>query len=402
MTKIAYLDCHAGISGNMFIGAMLDLGLPQEMLWAELKKLPITLPPIDIIRTQRKGLSAIYFHVHASHEHHHRHLSEIIQMIDDSGLSETVKRSAIKCFQYLAEAEAKVHGVSVEEIHFHEVGAVDAIIDIVSAAIAMEWLGAEKVTVSPVRLGYGTIQCAHGRIPLPAPAVVQLLAGFKTFGGELEGEWTTPTGAAILKTFVNDFSVHSVPMMTVESNGFGAGTAERDIPNVFRIIVGSKEAETEQERLMMIETHIDDMNPEIYGYLGERLLEGGAKDFYYTPIYMKKSRPGILISVLAEMKDVGAVERILLEETTTLGIRRYPVERHILRRGEILTDVEGCPVRVKTAFSENHIVKYAAEYEDCRKAARQLGRPLREIYDVAQTLAKKIGQEERKEPDDIE
>ena len=402
MTKVVYFDCNAGISGNMFVGAMLDLGLPQELLMAELKKLPIPLPPIDVIRTNRNGLSAVYFDVHAPHEHHHRHLSEILDMIHGTDLSETVKRSAEACFRYLAEAEAKVHGVSVEDIHFHEVGAIDAIIDIVSAAIAMEWLDADVVAVSPIRLGYGTIQCAHGKIPLPAPAVVELLKGFQTFGGELEGEWTTPTGAAIIKTFVNNTSLCSLPLMTVENNGFGAGTAERAIPNVFRVMVGFKESETGKEQMMMVETHIDDMNPEIYGYIGERLLEAGAKDFYYTPVYMKKNRPGILISVLVEMQNVAAIEGILLEETTTLGIRRYPVERSILKRGEILTDIEGCPVRVKTAYCDSGYVKYAPEYEDCRKAAIQLQRPLREIYDLAHILAKKTRQNERKGPDDME
>lgn len=402
MTKVAYFDCNAGVSGNMFVGAMINLGFPVEILQSELKKLPITLPPIGIHQVNRKGLGATYFDVHVPHEHHHRHLPDILEMISNSSLSVTVKQSAQTCFKHLAEAEAKVHGVSVDQIHFHEVGAIDAIIDIVSAAITMEWLGADVVTVSPIRLGYGTIQCAHGRIPLPAPAVVELLSGFQTFGGDLEGEWTTPTGAAILKTFVNSPAISSLPAMTIENTGFGAGTTDRAIPNIFRIIVGSQGSSTGNEQLVMIETNIDDMNPEIYGYLGERLLAAGAKDFYYTPVIMKKNRPGILVSVLAEPQHGAAIEEILMDETTTLGIRRYPVERNILNRGEILTDIEGCRVRVKTAFRDGGHMKYAAEYEDCRRAAVQLQRPIREIYDMAHELAKKTGQDKRKQTDEME
>jgi len=238
--KTLYLDCGAGISGNMFLGSMIDLGFPKELLENELKKLPLPIPEIKIETVNRQGISAVFFEVDCGHEHHHRHLREIIALIKDARFEKNVTDAAIRCFTLLAEAEAKIHGVSIEEIHFHEVGAIDAIVDIVGAFLAFEYFKIETVIVSPIRVGFGTVRCAHGEIPIPAPAAVELLTGFTVYGGEHSGEWATPTGAAILRTIATP-GCSSVPMMQIQKTGYGAGTANRAIPNILRSILGDME-----------------------------------------------------------------------------------------------------------------------------------------------------------------
>lgn len=388
MSRIAYLDCNAGISGNMFLGALLDSGLPAPHLLQELKKLPIKLPEITITRTVKGGISAVYVDVSDRHEHHHRHLADIVGLINDSSLDSKVKDDAVRCFNILADAEAKVHGVAKDEIHFHEVGAVDAIVDIVGACIGLAYFNIKTLLASPVRMGFGTIQCAHGLIPLPGPAVSELLKGYKIYGGEYEGEWTTPTGAALLKTFTTGQG--PIPRMNLESTGYGAGSADREIPNVLRLFLGESEDANDQDSQVILETNIDDMNPELLGNLGELLLNVGARDYYFIPIQMKKNRPGILVSVISPAEAVSSIEKVLFEETSTLGIRRYPVNRTCLKRGEINVEYDGQMVRVKTGLMEGKIIKYAPEYEDCLRISKILKRPLREIYNKVNTEAEKI------------
>lgn len=387
MSKVVYFDGNAGVSGNMFVGALLDLGLPKDLLLQGLQQLPVELPAIKIEKVNRRGISATYFEVKEVHEHQHRHLVEIIKMIAGTQLPEGVKELAKQCFTNLAIAEGKIHGVSPEEVGFHEVGAVDAIVDIVGACIGINWLKADVYAVSPLRVGFGTINCAHGEIPLPAPATLELLNGFQLFGGEYGGEWVTPTGAAIIKTLVKSSS--GLPALTVEQVGYGAGSREREIPNVFRIIMGKNGNNDDVDHQVILETNIDDMNPEVYGYLGERLLAAGACDYYYVPIYMKKNRPGIMISVLAPPERAVELEQLLFEETTTLGVRRYEITRSCLHRKEVKVEVRGMTIRLKVALKEGKVLKFAPEYEDCRRLARELGVPLRDIYDEANEIGKK-------------
>jgi pyridinium-3,5-bisthiocarboxylic acid mononucleotide nickel chelatase len=393
--RIAYLDCSAGVSGNMLVGSFVSMGLPQEILLNELRKLPIHLPELTFSAVQRQGIQAILFEVNETHQHHHRSLSDILTLIDGAGFERQIALNAKKCFTLLAEAEAKIHGVTVEEVHFHEVGALDAIIDIVSACIGMVYFQIEKIIVSPIRVGYGSIACAHGIIPIPAPATMELLSGFKIYGGEIEGEWATPTGSAILKIFASESG--SIPQMETLKVGYGAGSLERTIPNVLRIMLGNHSGLGENgaqqdvlEQLVVLETNIDDMNPELYGYLGDLLLEAGVKDYYFTPIQMKKGRPGVLITVLTSLEKASQIEKILLTETTTIGVRKYQVQRRCLQRNMLKVEVAGREVSIKTAWQEDILLNYAPEYEDCLKIARESSIPLKDIYDEAKNQARKI------------
>lgn len=379
--RIAYLDCNAGISGNMFLGALIDLGLPVDFLTNELRKLPLTIPDFKLHKVSKKGIAATWFDTIPAHEHEHRHLTEILTIIDKAGYSKSITGNASDCFRFLAEAEAKTHGVSVEEIHFHEVGAVDAIIDVVSACIGIEFFKIDQIIASPVRVGFGMIRCSHGEIPLPAPAALELLTKFNIFGGEYEGEWTTPTGATILKTFAA--TSNSIPLINIDQIGYGAGTAERPIPNVLRLVLGNFCPTEEKDYQVILETNIDDLNPEVYGFLGETLLKNGARDYYLTSIYMKKGRPGILVTVIAPPENVPQIEDLLFRQTSTLGIRKYLVERHCLNRDYQTVDLGGIKIRIKTAWQNGKLIKFAPEYNDCLLAAEALNKPLKDIYDEA-------------------
>ena len=387
--RYAYLDCSAGISGNMFLGALLDLGLPAQFLTAELEKLQIPLPSLQIQTVNRKGINAVLFEVPEVHEHHHRHLHDICSIINESTLDGQIKAQAIACFKNLAQAEAKVHGVTVEEIHFHEVGAIDAIIDIVGSVIGLNYFKFAKIFCSPIRVGFGTVQCAHGEIPLPAPAALELLNGFPVFGGEISGEWATPTGAAIVRTFASPIS--SLPQLTVVKIGYGAGSSDRKIPNVLRIISGeSGTLASDNDYQMVLETNIDNMNPEFYGYLGEKLLEAGARDYCYIPVYMKKNRPATLLTVIVDPENVTKIESLLFTETTTLGIRKSLVQRVCMGRIEKSVSVYGKNIKVKLALDNDKVIKYSPEYEDCLKVAKELGYPLKHIYEEAGYATKKL------------
>lgn len=392
MTKQIYFDCNAGICGNMIVGVFLDLGLSESELMQGLKQLNIDLPPISFERVNRRGISAQLFNVTEIHEHAHRHLSHIREIINTSNLSENVKKFAINCFENLAIAEGKVHGVSAEEVGFHEVGALDAIVDIVGAAIGIDSLKADAFFVSPIRVGFGTIQCAHGEIPLPAPATMELLQGFTVFGGEFSGEWATPTGAAILKTL--GAKTAPMPSMQILRIGFGAGNRDSEMANVLRVVEGISEesvARGNYEDAYIIEANIDDMNPEGYTYLAEKLLEFGVRDFSYQPIYMKKNRPGTLISIIVDCDQSEAIEDLLLRETTTIGIRRYAVQRRCLEREMINIEVFGEPLALKAVLNEGKITRFAPEYADCARIAAQKNQSLQSVYVEAMLAAEKKG-----------
>lgn len=386
--NVAYLDCNAGISGNMFLGALFDLGYPFETFKAEIGKLPLPIPEFKIEKVSKKGITATWFDINQVHEHQHRNLAQIIDIIMKAGYPQKVIDNAVRCFEHLAEAEAKIHGVSIQEIHFHEVGAVDAIIDIVGACLGIEYFNIDQITVSPIRLGFGTVKCVHGFIPVPAPATLELLKNFTVFTGEYEGEWTTPTGAAILKTFANSSTL--MPKIILERVGYGAGTSERPIANVHRIILGKVDQIAQNDCQIVLETNIDDLNPELYGFLGEALLKNGALDFYFTSIYMKKGRPGILVSVIVPPENVSRIEDLLFKQTSTLGIRKYLVERQCLAREYQTVDLKGCRIKIKIALKNGEIINYAPEYEDCLQAAQILNRPLKDVYDEAKYQFRKM------------
>ncbi|MBZ4654298.1 MAG: hypothetical protein JG781_1639 [Peptococcaceae bacterium] len=396
--RALYFDCFSGISGNMVIGAFLDAGVPFEVLRHELQKLPLD-HEYELVyqRVQKSGITATYFDVKLTHHHHHeshhghhshRNLQDITHIIQNSTLSPEVKSLALKIFQRLGEAEAKVHNCSLEEIHFHEVGAVDAIIDIVGAAFCFHFLGAPNVYASPLHVGSGMVKCAHGLMPVPAPATAELLKGIPFYSGEIKGELVTPTGAAIISTLTRQYG--SIPPMKTESIAYGAGTWDLSIPNVLRLFVGELAENTrEEDTSTIIEATIDDMNPQFYNYLMEKLFAAGAVDVFLTPIYMKKNRPGTLLSVTSNLPDHQPLLDIIFTESTTIGVRMHPVTRRKLTRSLHVLDTKYGPVQIKTAGTGDNILNIAPEFEDCRTIARETGIPLKEIYQEAMTLGYK-------------
>ncbi|MCI0528378.1 MAG: nickel pincer cofactor biosynthesis protein LarC, partial [Nitrospira sp.] len=317
--KVAYFDCFSGASGNMILGALLDVGLPLEELQAELNKLPFSGYKILVNKVQRKGVFGTHVEVKTQEEPEHRHLSDILDLLDRSTLIPMLKDQAKQIFLRIAEVEADIHQMPMEEVHFHEVGAMDSIVDIVGAVCGFHKLGIERVYVSRFTLGRGFVDCAHGRIPLPAPATLALLKDKPVFYSDIEGELVTPTGAAILTTLGTGFG--DAPTMILQSVGYGAGTKDFSIPNVLRLCIGELQEEAEHERVVVIETNIDDMNPQFYEYVIDRLFKAGALDVYLTPVLMKKSRPGTLLTVVCIPPLLQEISTLILQETTTLGVR---------------------------------------------------------------------------------
>ena len=385
--KTLYFDCFAGASGDMILGALVSAGVSQQKLKDELQLLGLHGYEMDFDSVDRSGLGCSYARVKVADEHHHRHLSNILKIINDSQLSSVVKELAGKIFTRLAEAEAKVHNVSIEQVHFHEVGALDAIIDVVGAAIGFNLLGIERFVSSPLHVGSGTIQMEHGRFPVPPPAVTELLKGVPFYSTEIEGELLTPTGAAIITTVCSEFG--PAPPMKLEATGYGAGTRQYPaFPNALRIMIGDDQVSQESagfinERLIMLETNIDDMSPQILGHVMERAFELGALDCYFTPVQMKKNRPGVLLSILCNQTQQASLTEFLFAETTTLGIRKYEVERRAMKRKVITVETQYGPIDVKVAQLNGHIVKAMPEFTQCRAAAQKADVPLREVEDAA-------------------
>lgn len=381
--KTLYLDCQAGISGDMTVGALLDLGVPLEHLQTELAKLG--LPPgsyaLSTSRTERRHVAALKFDV-AVHDHHtHRHYAGIDAMIAASSLADPVKERARRIFRRLAEAEAKVHGVPIEEVHFHEVGAVDSIVDIVGAAICLDYLGVEQVYASSLPLGGGFVETAHGLLPVPAPATAELLQGLPVHGACGPGERVTPTGAAIVAALGTGFGRQ--PAMGLERIGCGAGGKDfPDCPNILRAFLGTSEGEqAAAETVLVVETNIDDSTPEILGYAMERLLEAGALDCSFTPIQMKKNRPAVQLTFLCRPEQLEDLAQLVLAETSAIGLRHYPAGRITLERRIEERPTQFGAVRFKLAFADGRLLRSAPEYEDCRRIAREQGIPCREVME---------------------
>ena len=381
--KTLYFDCFAGASGDMILGAMIAAGVEPQVLLGQLALLNMQGYSIEFQTVDRSGISATYARVETAPEHAHRYLSQILKIIYDSQLSAGVKDRAAKVFSRLAQAEANVHDEPVERVHFHEVGALDAIIDVVGAAICFDLTGIERFVCSPLHLGGGSVHMDHGHFPVPPPAVAELLKGALVYSTDIKGELVTPTGAAIIATVCSEYG--PLPKMELQRTGYGAGTRQYEkFPNVLRVLIGESEVQTaNEERLWMIETNVDDMSPQVFGHVMERALEMGALDCYFTPIQMKKDRPGVLLSVLCRIEGKDKLSAMLFAETTTLGVRSYEVERRALDREIVRVETQYGPIDVKVGRLNGNVVNEMPEYEQCRAAALRARVPLRVVESAA-------------------
>ena len=384
--KLAYFDCFSGISGDMALGALVDAGCDVERLRAELRGLQVPGWELSAEKVWKNGMAATYVKVKSADQQKHRSLSTILEILQKSQLAPQVRDRAAAIFQKLGEAEARVHDVPIEKIHFHEVGAVDAIVDIVGACIGFGALGVERFACSPLNVGGGTAQMAHGILPVPAPATANLLRGKPTYSNGVQKELVTPTGAAIVATLCDTFGPQ--PAMSVSAIGYGAGTADLEgQPNVVRIMIGEtaeKGVPGFDEEIALIEANLDDMNPQIYGYFLEKALGAGALDVYTTPVQMKKNRPGTLLTVLCKPEDTNALMSLIFAETTTFGARTYRAQRRALPRELVSVATSFGEVRIKISRVNGRILHVAPEYDDCRKLAVEKNVPLQRV--IAEAL----------------
>jgi len=381
--KILYFDCFAGISGDMTVGALLELGVPLATLQSELAKLPLPRSSYTLTaeKTRRHEIVATSFLVHMEEHQPPRHYHDIAGIIERSSLAPGVKEKAQQIFFRLAEAEAKVHGVEIGQVHFHEVGGVDSIVDIVGTAICLELLGIEEIYASPLPLGSGYIETAHGKLPVPAPATAELLRGIPVHGELGSGERVTPTGAAIIATLAREFG--KVPAMQITSVGCGAGARDfPDIPNLLRVVMGEKSVIVLRDAIEVIETHIDDLNPEILGYLMERLFSLGALDVAFSPLQMKKNRPGVKLTILATQELLHTLAQQVLLETSATGLRYYRAERLKLERAIESRETSFGSIKVKVIRDGGKTLRVAPEFEECRRIALASGMPLLEVYKI--------------------
>jgi hypothetical protein len=392
--KLAYFDCFSGISGDMTLGALVDAGCAVEHLRAELRGLQVPGWELTAEKVWKNGMAATSVRVVTEDQSKHRSLSTILEILEKSPLASVVRERAAAIFQKLGEAEARVHDVPLEKIHFHEVGAVDAIVDIVGACIGFQALGIEKFACSPLNVGGGTAKMAHGVLPVPAPATANLLHGRPTYSNGVQRELVTPTGAAIVATLCDAFGPQ--PGMIVSAIGYGAGMADLEgQPNVLRIMVGEEVGDRRgkeegaqagvpvlpgfDEEIAVIEANLDDMNPQIYGYFLEKALGAGALDVYTTPVQMKKNRPGTLLTVLCKPGDTNALMELIFAETTTFGVRTYRAQRRVLPREWVNVQTEFGEVRVKVSRVNGRVLHVAPEFEDCRKLAAEKDVPLQSV-----------------------
>ncbi|NLJ44194.1 MAG: nickel pincer cofactor biosynthesis protein LarC [Bacteroidales bacterium] len=379
--RVLCYDCFSGISGDMNLGAMLDLGIEESYLKSELDKLNLRGWELKVEKAQKHGIHGTKVTVKQTmHEHAHRHLSDIEKIIDGSSLGGDVKELSMKIFRKIAVAEAKVHGIPVEEVHFHEVGAIDSIVDITGAAICFAALNPDAVFVSEIELGSGFVKCDHGNLPVPAPATAEIVKGMPVRTGGVGFEATTPTGAAILSALGTGFG--STQAVKITRTGYGVGHKEHpDIPNLLRVSLGETASNSATgHKALLIESNIDDMNPEFYDHISERLFKAGASDVYFSQIIMKKGRPGVVLKVICETGIEDAVKDIIFKESTTLGIRIFEFRKETLARefGKIST-VYG-EITIKKSFYENLPVSVKPEYEDCKRIASEKGIPVKEVY----------------------
>jgi len=396
MKKVAYFDCFSGISGDMTLGVLVDLGLKPEFLKDELLKLNLDGYKINFNKVQKHGITGTKVDIeldnhdhHHEHNHHGRHLSDIIKLISESQLNQDVKDMAEKIFTRLGEAEAKVHNVDIEKIHFHEVGAVDSILDIVGSAIGINALEIDKIYSSPLPLGQGFVKSSHGVIPVPAPATVELLRGIPAKRTEVSAELVTPTGAAIISTITDSFG--PIPDMTIENIGYGAGTKDfTEQPNLLRVIIGTSKDVYESDVINVVETNIDDMSPQVYDLLMDKLFSIGALDVFLTPILMKKNRPAIKLTVLVESTKLQEACACILSETTTMGVRIYEANRKKLAREMTEIETEYGKVNVKLGKIGDEVIKIIPEYDNCKQLAEKNNVPIMKVHQAVLTAFSNI------------
>jgi len=407
MSKVLYFDCFSGASGDMILGSLIDAGLPIAELREALGSLALENIRVEAHATQRAGIAATKFEVidetvehpdrsDTGHHHHrhdaghahdhagHRGLSEICLMIDGSGLSTAAKERANHLFRRLAEVEAAIHQTSVEKVHLHEVGAVDSIIDIAGCVFALEWFDVDRIVVSPLNVGSGTVTCEHGVMPVPAPATAKLIEGSPVYSKGPDVELLTPTGALILTDYAESYG--SLPAMTLERSGFGAGNHDfPDHPNLLRVVIGQEDASSALERVVVLECEIDDMNPQIFGLLMDRLYANGALDVFYVPIQMKKNRPGTLVTIVALPVQRETLSNIVFRETTTIGVRFREMDRERLDREEVEVETSLGVVRFKLARRPRTdvILNASPEFGDCVRLAEEHGLPVKAVQAVA-------------------
>ncbi len=391
MRKILYLNCSSGISGDMFLGALIDCGVKIDYLTRELRKIKIDGYAVKAYKVNRNGIVGTKFDViykKAGQRRSARTFRDIVKLIDDSALTSDIKEKALSVFQNLADSEKRVHGFQESDIHFHEIGSVDSIVDIVGSCIAIKVFDVDEIYSSPLRLGSGGISVGGSACPNPAPATTDLLKDALVKFTDIPYELVTPTGAAILKTFLNGFG--EIPTMKILKVGYGAGTYEiPNQPNLLMAIIGQKVDGLETDVVTVIETNIDDMNPLGYEYLMERVLEAGALDVYLTPVIMKKSRPGCVVTILVEPTKADDISKIIFEETTSLGIRRYQATRWKLNRKIIKIDTKYGKVKVKLGIDGEELKVVTPEYEYCKRIAKSKGLPFRQIYEEAKSVAQR-------------
>ena len=384
---LAYFDCFCGISGDMTLGAFIDIGVPLSWLKDSLEKLPLKDFDISVESIFRSGIKAQSVNVLTKDNLKSRHYSEIKDLVQNSSLSQKVKQKSLEIFERLATAESEIHGQPKEKVHFHETGGIDAIVDIAGTALCLEYLGIEKVIASKIPLGTGFVSCQHGTLPVPAPATISILKGVPVYGTEIPHELVTPTGAAIITSLADSFE--NIPDMIVEKTGYGAGKRDlKTIPNLLRIIIGTPAnhmSDYQQDRISIVETCIDDMNPEFFGFLMERLFEEGAIDVYLIPVFMKKNRPGTMMQVLCMENRKKSIINRILSETTSLGVRYYDVQRAKLVRKQINVKTTYGIIKAKEIQQSNGSFRIVPEYEVCKKIALEKNIPLRIVYD---TIAK--------------
>jgi len=394
---LAYFDCFSGISGDMTLGALVDAGVSIDVLRSELAKLNLSGYALTAEKLNRSGIAATKVHVVVNQKgQKSRHLSDILSLIERSTLSQAVKEKSCRIFTRLADVEAKVHDTTPDKIHFHEVGAVDSIVDNVGAIIGLELLGISQIAASAINVGSGTVKTAHGMLPIPAPATAELLAGIPFYQSSTPFELTTPTGAVIISTLCSSFG--TLPPMKVNRIAYGAGDKEfPGLPNVLRLMIGQPVAGYEEDTSIVIETNIDDMNPQVYGYLIDKLMQQGAQDVYLTPIIMKKGRPAVLLSVLTDKSTTDVVLDTIFRETTSIGVRIQEVGRKKLSREIREADTVYGKIKIKISKRGDEVLTITPEYEDCRRISEEKQVPLKQVMEEAKSQFSRKGTKSAKE-----
>ena len=384
--RIAYFDCFSGASGDMILGSLIDAGLSARLLREELKKLRLPTIHLKVKKVLKAGLSATQVIVEGkSEKKSHRNLKEILGIVERSRVEAKVKEKSKEIFKRIASVEANIHQTQMEEVHFHELGGLDSIVDIVGSVWGIQQLGIEKIHISKVNVGGGFVKCEHGILPVPAPATLSLMVGKPIYSSGVERELLTPTGAAILTTLGSEFG--SMPLMKVERIGYGAGRDNLPHPNLLRLIIGTSESNLPKERVTVVETNIDDMNPQFYDYVIEKLLAMGVLEIFITPILMKKNRPGHLLTIICPSEKLPCVTKFLLRETTTLGLRWHEEEREKSDREILSKETKYGKIRFKLAKWEGKIVNLSPEYEDCKRLALENRVPLKDVFEEAKRVA---------------